>query len=221
MTSTTQAEKRPLRADAERNRRRILDGAQLAFKERGLGVSMDEIAERSGVGVGTVYRRFPEKELLIHALFEDRLEEFVVNGEEALAMDDAFEGLAFFIETGARQHGENRALKEILFTDGANREWLDRFRSTMIPLVQELLENAKASGQLRQDIETYDVPLIELMLATVFEFSPDGNPDAWKRMLGIVLDGLRADGGAPTALESEAFTHEEFVDALTVCKFSD
>src|SRR5579884_684684 len=72
---------RPLRKDAERNRRRILDAAAELFTERGLGVTLNDIAHHADVGVGTVYRRFPDKELLIDALFEERFAEFVALAE--------------------------------------------------------------------------------------------------------------------------------------------
>ena len=76
MAETT---RRPLRSDAERNRRRILSAAATVFAERGLGATMDEIADQAKVGVGTVYRRFPEKQLLIDALFEERIEDVPVS----------------------------------------------------------------------------------------------------------------------------------------------
>src|SRR5262249_42662504 len=89
---------RPLRRDAERNRLRILDAARELCAERGLEVTLDDVAHRAGVGVGTVYRRFPDKEQLIDALFEERLVEFSAIGEEALAAEDPLEGLGSFLE---------------------------------------------------------------------------------------------------------------------------
>src|SRR5215218_6134927 len=81
--TSTAARERPLRRDAERNRRRILEAAAEVFAERGLAVTMDDIADHAGVGVGTVYRRFPNKDLLIDALLEDRLAELVAMAERA------------------------------------------------------------------------------------------------------------------------------------------
>src|SRR3954449_13048651 len=82
-----------LRRDAERNRERILAAAADAFAEGGLAVTMDEIARRAGVGVGTIYRRFPDKELLIEALFEQRIDELVALAEAAREEPDPFAGL--------------------------------------------------------------------------------------------------------------------------------
>src|ERR1051325_5777449 len=91
---------RPLRKDAERNRLRILDAAGERFAQRGLGVTLDDIARHAGVGVGTVYRRFADKELLIDALFEQRLEAMRATAERALAEPDPWNGLVLFFERG-------------------------------------------------------------------------------------------------------------------------
>src|SRR2546423_10437444 len=92
------ATQKPLRADAERNRRRVLDAAAELFAAKGLAVGLDEIARHAGVGVGTAYRRFPDKRELIEELYEDRVARMVALAERALAADDAWEGLAGFIE---------------------------------------------------------------------------------------------------------------------------
>src|SRR4051812_11232440 len=102
---------RPLRRDAELNRQRILTAAADAFAEGGLAVTMDEIARRAGVGVGTVYRRFPDKELLIEALFEQRIDELVVLAEAARDEADPFAGLARFFESFVAIQAADRGLK--------------------------------------------------------------------------------------------------------------
>src|SRR5258707_11371813 len=88
---------RPLRRDAERNRRRILEAAGEGFAERGLGVTMDDIAERADVGVGTVYRRFPEKELLVEALFEDRVEELVSLDRKSTRLNSSHANISYAV----------------------------------------------------------------------------------------------------------------------------
>src|SRR5690349_16311301 len=109
----TRAE-RPLRRDAERNRQRILTAAADAFAEGGLAVTMDEIARRAGVGVGTVYRRFPDKELLVEALFEQRVDELVVLAQAARDDPDPFAGLVRFFETFLALQAADRGLKEVV-----------------------------------------------------------------------------------------------------------
>ncbi|HMI72272.1 MAG TPA: helix-turn-helix domain-containing protein, partial [Solirubrobacteraceae bacterium] len=113
---------RPLRRDAERNRHRILEAAAEAFAERGLTITMDDIAEHAGVGVGTVYRRFPQKELLIEALFEERVGELVAMAERALEENDPWEALVGFLEGAQALQATNRGLKELVLSTTHGRE---------------------------------------------------------------------------------------------------
>src|ERR1700730_8059433 len=99
MASTSPpASERPLRQDAERNRLRILQAAREVFADRGLDASLDQIAVHAGVGVGTVYRRFPDKDALIDALFEERIGEVAAAGQDALAAPDPWQGLVDFLQ---------------------------------------------------------------------------------------------------------------------------
>src|SRR6187551_3752942 len=103
---------RPLRADAERNRRRILVAAAEVFAKRGLDAGLDEIARHAGVGTGTVYRRFPDKALLIDALFESRIDSLLEVARTALARPDAWDGLVHFLEKSIEMQQADRGLKE-------------------------------------------------------------------------------------------------------------
>src|SRR6516225_10472446 len=105
---------RPLRRDAERNRQRILKAAAEVFNERGLDVSLDEIARHAGVGVGTVYRRFRTKEELIEALFLDRLDSVAAIADEADANPDAWCGLVSFMERMAEIMEGDLGLRQML-----------------------------------------------------------------------------------------------------------
>src|ERR687889_852635 len=98
---------RPLRADAERNRARILAAASEVFAERGLDVSLDDIAAHAGVGVGTVYRRFPDKDALIDALFEDKIADVERVAREALEIEDPWEGFETFMRAVCRLQAED------------------------------------------------------------------------------------------------------------------
>src|SRR3712207_1290440 len=113
---------RPLRVDAERNRRRILAAAAGLFAERGVDVSMDDIAAASGVGVGTVYRRFPDREALIEALFEDKLTRIAKLAGDALEIEDPWEAFLAFFRAVARLQAEDRGLKEVLLSADRGRE---------------------------------------------------------------------------------------------------
>ncbi|MGX6448831.1 TetR/AcrR family transcriptional regulator [Patulibacter sp. S7RM1-6] len=192
-------ERRPLRRDAERNRRRILDAAASLFAEKGLGVGLDEIAHRAEVGVGTVYRRFPDKDDLIDALFERKVDQVVTIAEEALAEEDAWRGLHRFLEEMLEEQARNRGLTDLLLGLPNGPACAPRGRDRVEPLVLRLVERAQAQGRLRADVQGTDLALVQIMLAAVMDGTREVHPDAWRRMLALVLDGLRVPGDAATA----------------------
>jgi AcrR family transcriptional regulator len=189
-----------LRRDAERNRLRILAAAADAFAEGGLAVTMDEIARRAGVGVGTVYRRFPDKEVLIEALFEQRIDELVALAEAARDEPDSFVGLVRFFETFLAVQAADRGLKEVVLGTPRGQSRVARARNRIAPVVDELVARAAAGGDLRPDVAASDLGLIQFMLGALIDYTHDVEPEAWRRMLGIVLDGLRSRRDGPTPL---------------------
>jgi AcrR family transcriptional regulator len=199
--SATSTGARPLRRDAERNRQEILLAARAAFAERGVEVTLDEIAQRAGVGVGTIYRRYANKDELIDELYEDIVAEIATVAEAALAQADPWKGLTDFLEQSLARQASNRALKDLL-PGGCQRgrERVARARERVAPLVSELFERAKQSGRLRPDVTETDMATIVMMLGAVIDSTRTTQPDAWRRYLGIVLDGLRTRRNAPTDL---------------------
>jgi AcrR family transcriptional regulator len=187
---------RPLRADAARNRARLLAAAKDVFAERGLDATMDEVARRAGVGVGTAYRRFRNRDDLIGALFEERLDEFMANLDAALADDDPWRGFSGFIERSMEMQAEDRGFKELLLQSAQGRERLRLFRAHIRPLVTELMRRARDAGELRADAVADDVLIVSLMTGVVADFAVVVEPQLWRRALGILLDGLRADGAS-------------------------
>ena len=205
---------RPLRRDAERNRRRILEAAASAFAEAGLSVTMDEIARRAGVGVGTVYRRFPDKELLIEALFEQRLDELVALAEEAAALDDAWAGIERFLETFTALQAHDRGLKEVVLGSGRGQARVRHARARIAPVVNGLLARAQAQGELRPDVVGTDLGLVQFMVTALIDYTGDVAPDVWRRQLAIVLDGLRTRRDAPTPLPTPPLADEDLDRAM-------
>ena len=206
---------RKLRADAERNREKILEAARQVFAERGLRVTMDDIAEAAGVGVGTVYRRFPEKADLIDAIFDARIKEIVSFADEGLAMDDPWEGLAHFIESASAMHAADRGLRQLIFGSGQGHAFVDRGIGRVRPAVAELVTRAKASGQLREDIEVFDVPLMQIAMAGLNDYVGEAAPDAWRRVLAILLDGMRPAVAERSELSAPAMEPEQLRQATT------
>jgi len=202
---------RPLRKDAERNRVRILDAAGELFSQRGLGVTLDDIARHAGVGVGTVYRRFADKELLIDALFEQRLESMYAIAAAALELDDPWDGFVYFFQHGSELQARDRGLKELLTCSAHGGGCVVEARERLRAMVTQLFDRAKAAGVLRADADPFDAPLISFMVGAVMDRSRDVEPDLWRRYLQIVLDGLRPC--AATSLPADALSSDK-LDAV-------
>jgi AcrR family transcriptional regulator len=184
---------RPLRRDASRNRERVLKAARELFAERGLEVTMDEIARRAGVGVGTVYRRFRHRDEIIGALFEQRMEEHAALVDDALADPDPWHGLVGFLERSLAMQAADRGLKELLVSHGHAHGRIARVRQRVMPMVEQLVARAHEAGALRPDVEVGDLPIVSLMLGQVIDFTGDIAPDLWRRYLALLLDGLQSD----------------------------
>lgn len=191
---------RPLRADAERNRRRIMDAARELFAVRGLEVTLNDIARHAGVGVGTVYRRFPDKEVLIDALFEERLSELEAIATAGLAAGDAWQGIVSTLTGVLELQEADRGFKELILSANRTRDGIAPIRARMAPIVAELMARAKAAGQLREDIVPQDFPLLQILLGAVIDVSRDASPGLWRRYLELILQGMRADPAPPAPL---------------------
>lgn len=191
---------RPLRADAERNRQRILDAARELFSERGLCVTLNDIAHHAGVGVGTVYRRFPDKARLIEELFEERLGELVAAMDRGIADPDPWHGLTTFLERALELQVADRGLRDIIFQMPGGLERVAEIRGRLLPRGTELVRRARDAGALRADIAAEDLPLIQLMLSAIIDASREIEPQLWRRYLGIVIRGMAADPDALPAL---------------------
>ena len=203
----------PLRADAERNRQRLLVAAKELLATRGLDVTLDDVARHAGVGTGTAYRRFPNKDALIDALMVDRIGEIAEIARECLEDPDPWVGLTSYFDRALALQAADRGLKEVLFSAGRGRERSNQARRAIAPVVTKLVARAKEAGVVRSDIDTSDVPLINFMLNTIVDFSRDVEPELYRRYLAIVLDGLRPrDDLEPLPVEPLHVT--EFQDAM-------
>jgi AcrR family transcriptional regulator len=205
---------KPLRRDAERNKQRIMAAARELFAKRGLEVTMDDIADHAGVGVGTVYRRFPDRELLIDALFEESLESVLALAEEGLEMKDPWEGFVHFFAGALEMQAANHALKGLLFSTAHGRERVAESRARISPVASQLAARAQASGDLRPDVTDSDMTVLSLGLGTTDDFAGQVEPEIWRRYLGIVLDGLRTSRKAPSKLDVEPIADAELDQAM-------
>ena len=209
---------RPLRRDAERNRQRILQAAREVFADRGLSASLDEIARHAEVGVGTVYRRFPDKQMLVDALFEDRIAEVVAAFERGIAHPDPWEGLASALETILAMQADDRGLRDLLLSDGGCCDGIDAAQRRIAPLGARLLERAQADGSVRPDVIPSDLPLLQMALGSLIVSTRDLDPELWRRFLALSLDGLRTSREGPTPLPTAGLGMEHLAQAKRACR---
>lgn len=205
---------RPLRKDAERNRQRILRAAADVFTARGFEATLDDVAHHAGVGVGTVYRRFPNKEALAEALFHERLDGLVGLAERALAEPDAWQGLVRFLEQAGELLAIDRGMRQVLMFATYGRDRVSEARSRMLPAVTQLVQRAQQQGTLRADMSPTDVPVIEFMLGTAAEYAQYSRPEIWRRYLALIVDGLRAEPAGITPLPEPALQPDEIEQAM-------
>ena len=205
---------RPLRRDAERNRQRILAAAAEVFTSRGLQATLDDVAHQAGVGVGTVYRRFPDKESLVEALFEQRTQSLVTLAEQALEAPDSWIGLVTMLERAAALLARDRGLREILLFATYGHDRVELARSRMKPVVTKVVERAQRDGKLRADLQPTDIPFIEFMLASAAEYAGAVRPEIWRRYLALIIDGLRPSRDGVSALSADALTAEEMITSM-------
>lgn len=201
---------RPLRADAERNRERILRAADELFTTRGLDVGLDEIARHAGVGTGTVYRRFPDKTVLVAALFQERFEQVRQFVERAAAHPDPWDGLVLLVESFVELQVADRGLKDVLFGAAGDCDAFRAQRMDTIPVAAAVLRRAQDAGVVRSDVELTDLAVAQLMLGRLAAVTSETDPGLWRRQLGLVLDGLRTSRAAPTPLPSAALSVDGF-----------
>lgn len=182
----------PLRADARRNREKVLRTAQRLFATEGLGVSLDEIARRAGVGPGTVHRHFPTKEALYLAVATDEFERLVAEGEVLVAADDPaalFTLLSRMTGTGA----ENVAVKSALTAAEFDlRTAAPRVAADLTRHVADLLDRAHAAGVVRADVTVDEVmALVAGAFAAIRHAGAEAGRERSAHLAAIVLDGLR------------------------------
>ncbi|WP_202388086.1 TetR family transcriptional regulator [Nocardioides flavescens] len=181
----------PLRRDAERNRQLLLSHAGELMAREGLGVTYEQIARAAGTGMGTVYRRFPERSDLVDALFAEHIDAVVGLAREASAYDDAWEGVCWFMVRQFELERDNRALGELLRGGGQSSELVARGRREITPHVTGLVERAVAAGQLPPTTGAGDLVLVHLMVGAVMDATRGSDDRLWRRALHTALAGVR------------------------------
>jgi AcrR family transcriptional regulator len=189
---------RRLRRDAQRNRDAILTAARQVFCDHGLEAPLDEIARQAGVGIATLYRRFPSRVELLDAILADTVQAHVEVAEQALAMADPWDGFAHYLEETGRLQAADRGLNDAMGMRFPRATATEAAKTRLFEVVGQVVARAQHSGQLRADFTTEDLALITWANARIVPAGrAAGVPAAWRRHLGFLLDGFRADRAHP------------------------
>jgi AcrR family transcriptional regulator len=185
-------EDRPLRADAERNRRRVLEAAEALFCERGLDVSVGEIAEHAGVGRGTLFRNFPSKEHLIAAIVVERMHDAVVHGRELLDAEDPARALFDFLEEMVGRQQVDRALFEAVADALLSNPDIRSAHSELVGILDALLTRAQQAGTVRADVGALDVLMLIKGVCQAASAFANVDPEIPERQLDLVWAAISA-----------------------------
>jgi AcrR family transcriptional regulator len=202
----------PLRADAERNRLRIMEAAARVFAERGLDGTLHDVAKAAGLGVGTVYRRFPDKEALIEALFETEMERIADLAEQASLQPDAWAALTGFLRGMCGEQADNRGLHEVLNSSDYGQDRVAAARGRIMPIIGDMLTRSQEQGSVRKDIEPSDLGMLMMMVSSLAHVQEARN-DAWVRYFELMMDALSAGPGQST-LTVPALSEDELDSAM-------
>jgi AcrR family transcriptional regulator len=203
MTSTKTdagpAPARPVRKDVARNRALLLQAADVVFAERGVEVTLDEVARHAGVGVATAYRHFDSKQALLEALFEGRIERISQRMLEAERLDDPREAFETFVYQACEMQARDRGMREVVHANHG-LPTAAVFRERLEPIARRIVERAKAAGVLRPEFDVLDIPMLFVIVGGVSDYAGAIEPELWRRYLDILMDGLLAAGTARRTL---------------------
>jgi AcrR family transcriptional regulator len=187
---------RPLRADARRNREKIMASAAELFARLGTDAQMDQIAEHCGLGLGTLYRHFPTKEALLAAIISLRTEGLADLARAAERVDDPGEAFETLLRSYLESAEGDVAFQfAVLGSRDRRQSGPTVEKAEFRAIVTRIMDRAIAAGALRADLTIADFPLIACGILSVMYYKPGGDDEGWRRYLDLVLDGLRAQRG--------------------------
>ncbi|MGW5385047.1 TetR/AcrR family transcriptional regulator [Nocardia sp. NPDC003963] len=211
--ATSAPRPRRLRVDAARNQQRIVDAARELFADRGLDITLDDVAERAGVGVGTVYRRFANKRELVAEVFAGHIREFAEATAEALAAADPWDGLVQLFEYACRRMATNRGFSEVMLELGDEAHRFGCPSEEIGPAVAAVMDRARTAGVVQPGIEATDLFALIYMVDSLAEFARPIDSDIWRRYMAITLNGIRAANSPPQPLTVNALSLAEVEQA--------
>jgi len=191
-----------MRADAQRNYDRLIEEAKQAFLVHGTDVALEDIARHAGVGVGTLYRHFPDRYALMNAVFEKELDKLSEQAVKLLPADDPAAALTDWLRSVARYSHSYRGLSLAIMESSGSK--MPACKLTMISAGDALLERAQRAGAIRSDVQIGDLLKITYAIVSAVEKSP-GEKGLFDRLMSLAVDGMRSRcGHAPAAAEASA-----------------
>lgn len=190
MTAEAIPQRRP-RTDAERNRRRILDAATQVFAAKGPTATLSDVAQAAGVGIGTIYRKFPDKSALLDALFDDKIGAVMRIVTDAAELTHPGEAFRAYLNGIIEVHARDRSLATVLFGPDRYDRFPPHLSQQLASTADRLIDAAIAAGELRVGFTRQDTIALAVMVSTIALASHDGFPDLWRRYAAIVVDGTR------------------------------
>jgi AcrR family transcriptional regulator len=190
------AESKPLRADAARNRDKLLVAAAQTFAERGLDAPLEHIARRAGVSIGTLYNHFPTREALLEAILPQRLAALEEINASALADPDPWSGFVGLLEGIFTLQAEDHSLNDAMVQSFSLSTDMSQACGGGLGDVERIIERAKAAGRLRADFDVQDLVTLIWAMSQVIRESMATAPGMWRRCLSFFIDGLHAEPAA-------------------------
>ena len=210
---SVETEPRRLRADAQRNRRRVIEAATALFSERGLEVGVADIAARAEVGRGTLFRNFPSKEHLIAAIVVERMHESIERARAALEAGDPVTALFELIESAAQRSLTDRALFDALSDTWLANSEIRAAHGDMLAVLEELVTRAQQTGRIRRDISAIDIVMLVKGVCEAGRHFQHLDPEIIGRQLDLVCAALSTDPAA-RPVRGRPPTAEDFEQAM-------
>jgi AcrR family transcriptional regulator len=205
----------PARRDAQRNRGRLIEAGREIFAEQGTDATLEAIAHRAGVGIGTLYRHFPGREALVEVIYEEHIGEVLAAAAHGASASDAWEGLVGFLERVLELQARNLPLRDVFLRHPIGEGRVAERRKEILPLLKQLIARAREQGTLRADFTLGDLTFAMWSFAPLFEATAEVAPNAWRRHLRILLDGFRPAAAAPQHVRPlSGWQLEAAIDAL-------
>ena len=197
MERTRTEGKLTLRADAERNRERIIGAARALFAEQGIEATMEEVARRAGVGVATLYRRFPTRADLVAGAFEEKMWRFADGARIALTDPDPWHGFCRYVRSLCAMQAADRGFSDVLTMTFPSVARFEAARVQAFADFSELAKRAREAGSLRQDFVPEDLIILLMASAGVVAATGKAAPRSAPRLIGYLLQAFAAPGAAP------------------------